>query len=37
MIGKEVPVDVDAARTKTKAQNIRVLTDYQRAAKDAIL
>lgn len=34
MIGKEVPVDVDAARTKTKAQNIRVLTDYQRAAKD---
>ena len=35
MIGKEVPIDPDKAAGRSKAQQIRDLTDYQRAADEA--
>ena len=35
MIGKEVPIDAEKAAGRSKAQQIRDLTDYQRAADEA--
>ena len=35
MIGKEVPIDPEKAAGRSKAQQIRDLTDYQRAADEA--
>lgn len=34
MIGKEVPIDADKAAGRSKAQQIRDLTDYQHAAHE---
>jgi hypothetical protein len=35
VIGKEVPIDPEKAAGRSKAQQIRDLTDYQRAADEA--
>ena len=35
MVGKEVPTDAEKAAGRSKAQQIRDLTDYQRAADEA--